>query len=165
MRELFQSTLLATTLLLGLPATAEPNPDLSFVKQEPFRKAKQTLDTSAITTTQDARVIGEAITPVMRLLVGLSYATLPAPVDQEILTEQGRTALRQPPLQNRHNRLILGSVGHWKVCGDHTLSFSATYRDLFRKNPWTANFLFKKVEGAWRFDDHVEVGTASCVNS
>jgi hypothetical protein len=158
MRKIFQTMAFMTALLCGVSATAEPGPDLAFVKQEPFRKAKQALDTSSITTAHDARVIGEAITPVMRLLVALTYAKFPESVNKEVLTEDGRAALRQPPLRNDKKRLSIASVSGWKVCGDDMLSFSATYRDLFRKNPWTTNFLFTKVDGVWRFHDHSEIG-------
>lgn len=144
--------------LVGAGTAAVPCPDLAFVKQQPFRKAKQALDTSSITTAHDARVIGDAITPIMRLLVALSYADLPQSVDKEVLTGNGRAALRQPPLRNDKNRFSVTSVSGWKVCGDDMLSFSATYRDLLRKNPWTTNFLFTKVDGVWRFHDHAEIG-------
>jgi hypothetical protein len=157
MRKMFQTMVFMTAFLCGVPATAEPGPDLAFVKQEPFRKAKQALDTSSITTAHDARVIGEAITPVMRLLVALTYAKFPESVNKEVLTDHGRAVLRQPPLRNEKKRLSIASVGAWKVCGDEMLSFTATYHDLFRKNPWTANFLFKKVDGIWRFHDHAEI--------
>ena len=110
---------------------------------------------------RDARVIGEAITPVMRLLVALTYAKFPESVNKEVLTDHGRAALRQPPLRNEKKRLSIASVGAWKVCSDDMLSFTATYHDLFRKNPWTAHFLFKKVDGVWRFHDHAEIGAAA----
>lgn len=160
MKRMFQTMAVMTALLCGAPATAEPGPDLAFVKQEPFRKAKQALDTSSITTAHDARVIGEAITPVMRLLVALTYAKFPESVNKEVLTENGRAALRQPPLRNDKKRLSIASVGGWKVCGDDMLSFSATYHDLFRKNPWSTTFLFTKADGVWRFHDHAEIGAA-----
>jgi len=160
MKRMLQTMAVMAALLCGAAATAEAGPDLAFVKQEPFRKQKQNLDTSSITTAHDARVIGEAITPVMRLLVALSYARFPESVNKDVLTENGRAVLRQPPLRNEKNRLLFASVSGWKVCGDEMLSFSATYLDLFRKNPWTQNFLFTKVDGVWRFHDHAEIGAA-----
>jgi len=147
-------------LVAHLPGAtaAEPCPDLSFVKQEPYSKAKQALDTTSITTAHDARVIGEAIRPIMRVLMSLTQLYVIEPVSKEVLTENGRTVLRQPPLRTDKNRLSIASVGGWKVCGDDKLSFTATYHDLFRKNPWTESFLFTKVDGIWRFHDHAEIG-------
>jgi len=147
-------------LVAHLPGAtaAEPRPDLSFVTQEPFRKAKQALDTSSITTAHDARVIGEAITPIMRLLVALSYADLPESVSREVLTDNGRAVLRQPPMSTQRNRLGITNVGAWQVCGDDRLSFTAIRHDLFRKNPWADRYLFTKVDGVWRFHDHALIG-------
>lgn len=159
MKVVLQAVLLAP-LLCGAPVMSAPAPDLGFLKEQPFRKSKQAIDTSSITTDHDARVIKEAITPVMRLMVALSYANLPPTVDRDVLTEQGRRALRQPPLRNDKKRLSVNHMGNWKVCGENTLSFSAVYVDLFRKNPWQANFLFVKEDGAWRFHDHAEVKAA-----
>ncbi len=147
-------------LVAHLPGTtaAEPRPDLSFVKQEPFRKAKQALDTSSITTAHDARVIGEAIMPIMRLLVAQSYVTLPESISREVLTERGRSVLRQLPMSTQGNRLGVASVGAWQVCGDDRLSFTAIHHDLFRENPQAHSYLFRKVAGVWRFDDHALIG-------
>jgi hypothetical protein len=147
-------------LVVHLPGAtaAEPRPDLSFVTQEPFRKAKQALDTSSITTAHDARVIGEAITPIMRLLVARSYVDLPENVSREVLTEHGRAVLRQLPMSTQGNRLGIARVGAWQVCGDDRLSFTAIHDNLLRENLWADSYLFKKVDGVWRFHDHALIG-------
>lgn len=147
-------------LVARLPGAtaAEPQPDLSFVTQEPFRKAKQALDTSSITTAHDARVIGEAITPIMRLLVAQSYLDLPESVSREVLTERGRTVLRPLPMSTQGNRLGIAHVGAWQVCGDDRLSFTGIHHNLFRENPQADSYLFRKVDGVWRFDDHALIG-------
>ncbi|MCY4743424.1 hypothetical protein NYO99_00390 [Pelomonas sp. UHG3] len=147
-------------LVAHLPGAtaAEPRPDLSFVAQEPFRKAKQALDTSSITTAHEARVIAEAITPIMRLLVAGSYVDLPNSVSREVLTEHGRSVLRQLPMSRQSQRLGVARVGGWQVCGDDRLSFTAIHHDLFRKNPQAHSYLFRKVAGVWRFDDHALIG-------
>jgi hypothetical protein len=148
--------LLLTPLLCGISAMAQP-PDLAFVKQEPYRKSKQAIDTTTIKTAQDARVIEEAIVPIMRLLVGLTFARLPPAVDKDVMTEQGRQSLRQPPLRNDKKRYSFRSIGNWKVCGTDSLSFSAVYEDLFRQNPWPVSFIFRKEDDGWRFQGHGEL--------
>jgi uncharacterized protein YchJ len=79
-----------------------------------------------------------------------------------VLNANGRAALRQPPMSTPGNRLSIARVEAWQVCGDDRLSFTATRDDLFRKNVWTENYLFKSVDGAWRFHDHAVIDAQTC---
>ncbi|MFT7723197.1 MAG: hypothetical protein QM788_10250 [Roseateles sp.] len=75
--------------------------DLGFIKEEPYKKSKQAIDASSILTPHEARVIKDAITPIMRLLVGITFATLPPAVEEELVTKHGRGALRMPPFATK----------------------------------------------------------------
>ncbi len=141
-------------LLYVVPAAGEQAPDFGFIKDEPYRKQKQTVCTSSIVTAHDALVVKEAITPIMRLLVGMTFAELPPAVDKDILTEHGRRVLRMPPPRNGKKRYSIASVGEWRVCSGNQLSFAVTYHDLFRKNPWKTRLIFEQDGGSWRFKDH-----------
>lgn len=153
-------------LCIGAAQAQQPI-DTGFLKEEPFRKAKQAVDLSGIGSADEIAVVRDAIDPVMRFLVALMYTRLPAAVSRELMTEHGRAVLRRPPVRNANNRYALQRVGNWRVCGADTLVFDATYADLLRRDRWEAGFLFKKIDGAWRFHAHRDANTsepAHCIS-
>jgi hypothetical protein len=126
----------------------------SFLREEPYRKTKQAVDMSSIRNEHDLRVVRDAINPVMRFVVGLSFAGLPPAVSALLVTEHGRSVLQQPPLRNERKRYSVQEIRDWRVCGTDAVSFTGVFTDLFRKNPWERAFLFVKTHDGWRFDDH-----------
>lgn len=130
--------------------------DTSFLKEEPYRKQKQKVDLSSIQTVQDLAVVKAAINPIMRFIGGTFFIKLPAVVEKDLLTENGRAVLQRPPVQNQYNRFSSQQIGPWRICGKDTLSVRVRFSDLLGREFWTQDFLFINDGITWRFDDHRE---------
>lgn len=148
--------LIALPLALVLPASAKNSPDTRFLRSEPYRKTKQKVDISSIENEHDLAVLRDAIDPIMRFMVGMSFAELPPAVGDLLMTANGRTTLRRPPLRNEHKRYSVASVSDFTVCGDTAISCSAVFSNLLRDDSWRERFLFVKSASGWRFDGHRE---------
>ena len=156
LKNILNAVLLA---LLGqtLPAAAVQAVDSSFLRQEPYKKQKQVVDVSSVKSADDLAVVREAIDPIMRFLVGLTFATLPEAVSRELMTQNGRQVLQRPPLRSKVKRYTTVEVSNWRVCGTDAVSFDAIYAEsLKRKDTWKQNFVFNKTGGVWRFNEHGE---------
>ena len=151
----FLRALLCIELVLHVvPAVAGQDLDTGFLREEPYRKQKQNVDLSSIRTERDMAVVKQAMTPVMRFIVGLVFTKPNPAVDRDVMTEHGRLVLKRPPIRSQYNRYIAYRVGDWKVCSETMLSFHAEFGDLFHKNLWEEDFLFVNEGNGWRFDDH-----------
>lgn len=148
------SALFFVSLFYVVPAIAEQYLDISFLKEEPYRKTKQKVDISSLKTAHDLSVVKEAINPIMRFVVGMSFAELPASVNEKLLTDYGRTVLQRPPLRNELKRYSVAEINNWHVCGENKISFSARFSDLLQKNHWKEEFFFVRTDDGWRFDGH-----------
>lgn len=148
------SALFFVSLIYVAPAIAEQYLDNSFLKEEPYRKTKQKVDISSLQTAHDLSVAKEAINPIMRFVIGMSFAELPAAVNDKLLTDHGRTVLQRPPLRNELKRYSVAEINNWHVCDENKISFSASFSDLLQKNQWKEDFFFVRTDDGWRFDDH-----------
>lgn len=152
------SVLLAVPLLLLLSTAGASGLNEGFLREEPYRKQKQHVDLSSVTSAQELAVVGTAINPIMRFLVGLSFADIPKVVSTELSTAYGRQVLRLPPLRKdaKKNRYSVVNVKNWHVCGATSVSFDATFSDLLRRDFWDEKFLFVNEGSGWRFEAHRE---------
>lgn len=150
------SAFVVLCLLSSCTAVPVNQLDTSFLKEEPYRKQKQKVDLSSIQTEQDLAVVKAAINPIMKFIGGTFFIRLPAVVEKDLLTENGRAVLQRPPVQNEHNRYSSQQIGPWRVCGEDTLSVQVRFSDLFGRKFWTQDFLFIHDGITWRFDDHRE---------
>jgi len=128
--------------------------DRRFLASEPYRKTKQRVNLSSITDERDLAVIRDAINPLMRFIVGISFAELPPAVRDMLMTEHGRTVLRRPPLRNEKKRYSIAEMSDWKVCDETQVSFNAIFSDILKKNVWKETFSFVKSPAGWQFHDH-----------
>lgn len=140
----------------ALPASAGQPFDISFLRDEPYRKTKQKVDVSSVKTEEDLLTIKATIDSAMALMVAISFVE-PAPaVEKELLTDHGRLVLRLPPLRNAFKRYSVAHISNWHVCGDAAVSFNAVFSDLLQRDFWQETFLFVRSVDGWRFEDHRE---------
>ena len=147
--------------LLSAPLTAVaqiPNSlDTSFLKEQPYRKLKQRVDLSSVTSESDLAVIRDGINPIMFFFANLGYITIPPQHMIKITTSAGAHRLRLPPVDSRRSngRFASKEKFNWKVTGDSMITVTANFRDKHGKStPYTDSYIFVKENGVWKFDRH-----------
>jgi hypothetical protein len=143
--------------LQACAVTASGTTGPRFLKEEPYRKVKQRVDVSSVKNERDLAVVSDAIDTIMKFVVSMSFTKTTRLMASDLMTEHGRSVLNMPPIRNEFKRYSMYSINNWKICGDDALSFDATYSDLLQRDFWSEKYMFVKMSGAWRFDDHLAV--------
>jgi len=156
MKASLRLSIAALAILLQACVSAAPGTtDPRFLREEPYRKVKQRVDVSSVKNGHDMAVVGDAVDTIMRFVVSMAFTKTTRLMSSDMMTRQGRSVLKMPPVRNEFNRYSMYSINNWKICGEDALSFDATYSDLLRRDFWSEKYLFVKTAGVWRFDDHL----------
>lgn len=165
----FSQILLLCAMFFGASVAAQVGGtvkplDLSFLKENPYRKQKIGVDLSTIQTAEDLEVVKEAVNPIVwffsTLSLGHDLNSLSAK-----LTEGASQRLRFPPLMNLHNpspnsvaekrsRVIHKNQYDWTVVDKNTIAVTCSFGFFDLKGDYIDRFVFVKDKGVWKFDRH-----------
>ena len=138
-----------------MPLSASEILDTSFLKEQPFRKGKQTVDLKSISNAHDLQIIKNAINNIMRLLTILGYNQTNNPGLSSVVTTNGAANLRYPPKSTKSNRMTFHRVANWKIINESELSFDVEFTDsMGKKESYFDHFVFVRTERGWVFDRH-----------
>jgi hypothetical protein len=132
--------------------------NISFLKQNPWRKQKLAVDLDSIQSREEMKIIEAALNDIIQFVAMVSNDPPSGRAVPLALTSSGRTNLRRPPIDTA--RSMPQRFSHireydWNVRGAREIAVTVDFGIVPGRPVYTDRFVFIKEDGSWKFDRHV----------